>query len=233
MTRTALAVFALLVTGCANSSTDTVTVYAASSLKAPFAVIEALYEQQNPGTSLTISYAGSADLVAQLGSGAPADVLATADEVTMAASGLPGAQVFATNTMTIVVPDDNPASVSNLEDLSDPDLAVVICAPQVPCGAATAEVARSAGVTIAADSEESAVADVVGKVANGQADAGIAYVSDLTTTSGVRGIAIPDQVNVTNSYLIAPATPRGQAFVDLVLSDAGQAALAGDGFGPA
>lgn len=225
----------LLMTGCAadtNAAGSTVTVFAASSLKAPFSEMQTMYLQQNPGADLTINFAGSADLVAQLQDGAPADVLATADQATMTASGLAGAQVFATNTLTVIVPPDNPGGVSDVTDLSDPALTVVICAPQVPCGAATAQMASNADVDIAADSEESAVADVLGKVASGQADAGVVYVTDLTSTPGVRGIPIPQAVNVTTTYLIASADPAGQGFIDLVLSDTGQAVLRDDGFGP-
>ena len=135
--------------------------------------------------------------------------------------------------MTIVVPAGNPGGVHGLSDLADPDLFVVICAPQVPCGAATATIEQASGVRISADSEESAVSDVLGKVRSGQADAGIVYASDLVTAGeGVEQVIIPAAVNATNAYLIAAVTPAGRQFVDLVLSDAGQTVLRDDGFGP-
>ncbi len=229
--RLALVCAALVLAGCGTSD-NTVTVFAASSLKAPFTELGRLYEQQHPGTTVAFSFAGSADLVAQLDQGAPADVLATADEVTMIASGLPDSDVFASNTMTIAVPRGNPGGVTGLRDLTRDDLNVVICAPQVPCGAATAAIEKAADVVIAADSEESAVADVLGKVSSGQADAGIVYVSDLTTAAAVEGVAIPEAVNATNLYLIASVEESGRPFAELVLSEQGRAVLIDDGFGP-
>lgn len=149
----------------------------------------------------------------------------------MAKAGWASPKPFATNTMTIVVPEGNPGEVRGIADLSNPDLTVVICAPQVPCGAATVAVEQAAGVDIAADSEESAVADVLGKVSSGQADAGIVYESDLGSAA-VTGVVIPDAVNATNTYLIAARDARGREFLDTVASEQGQQVLADDGFGP-
>lgn len=221
----------LLLAGCGGPDSDTITVFAASSLTAPFTAIADIYEQQHPGRTVAVTFAGSADLVAQLEQGAPASALATADEATMAKAGWASPQPFATNTMTIVVPQGNPGGIRELADLSDPDLTVVICAPQVPCGAATAAIERAAGVDVAADSEESAVADVLGKVSSGQADAGIVYRSDLGSP-GVIGIAVSEAVNATNTYLIAARDGDGRAFMDTVLSEQGQQVLADYGFGP-
>lgn len=221
----------VLLAGC-GASGPTVTVFAASSLKAPFAQIEQAFERQYPGTDVRFSFGGSADLVAQLDQGAPADVLATADEATMRRSGLPGAEAFASNTMVIVVPEGNPGQVTSLADLADPALAISICAPQVPCGAATARVTRSAGVVIAADSEESAVTDVLGKVISGQADAGVAYTSDVATTPGVQGIPIPARFNTTNRYFVAAPQSAGRQFADFLSGDTAQDLLRADGFGP-
>lgn len=227
----------LLVAACgAGSDADQITVFAASSLTKPFTQLAQMYEQEHPGTEVVLNFAGSADLVAQLDQGAPASVLATADEATMhraQASTELSDTAFATNAMTIVVPKGNPGGVTSLSDLARPELNVVVCAPQVPCGVATSRIETSAGISIAADSEESAVADVLGKVSSGQADAGIVYVSDSATAADkVSAVAIPDSVNTTNVYLIAALSGQGQQFADFVLSDQGQQVLADDGFGP-
>lgn len=220
--------------GCSPRTAPGTTVFAASSLKAPFEELGALLEQRDPTAEVAFNFAGSSDLVAQIQQGARADVLATADEATMAATDLSGATIFATNTMTIVVPADNPGEVGGLSDLTDPALLVVVCAPQVPCGAATARIEQSSGIDIAADSEEGSVADVLGKIRSGQADAGVVYTSDVVTAgSDVRGIGIPRAVNTVNRYPIATVGDDriGRAFVDLVLSDRGRAVLRDAGFG--
>ena len=41
---------------------------------------------------------------------------------------------FASNILTIVTPPGNPAGITGFADLANPDVSVVVCAPQVPCG---------------------------------------------------------------------------------------------------
>jgi molybdate transport system substrate-binding protein len=235
-----VALVALILAGCSTSAPDAgLTVYAAASLKQPFTRIGQLYEEQHPGAQVTFNFAGSSDLVAQLDHGAPADVLATADETTMTdavGSGTAtGPRIFATNTLQIVVPAGNPGGVGGFSDLTDPSLRVVVCAPQVPCGAATVRVEENSGVEIAPASEESSVTDVLGKVTSGQADAGVVYRSDVISAGpAVQGLRIPARDNTVNRYPIAVASDRPDAagFVELVLSDQGQQILRDHGFGP-
>jgi molybdate transport system substrate-binding protein len=230
----AAASLAAVTAGCSPQPSPDTTVFAASSLKPAFEELGALLEQHDGTAKVAFNFAGSADLVAQIQQGARADVLATADETTMAAAGLPPATIFATNTMTIAVPADNPGEVQTLSDLADPGLLVVVCAPQVPCGAATERVEDASGVVIATDSEEGSVADVLGKVRSGQADAGVVYTSDVVTAgAGVRAIDIPPAVNTVNRYPIATVgdDPLAREFVDLVLSERGRAVMRDAGFG--
>ena len=58
----------------------TLTVFAAASLQKPFEEIGATFEDAHPGVTVRFSFGGSSGLVAQLADGAPADVLATANE---------------------------------------------------------------------------------------------------------------------------------------------------------
>ena len=60
-----------------------------------------------------------------------------------------------------------------------PGVKIVVCAPEVPCGAATVEGRDGGGVTLTPVSEESSVTDVLGKVTSGEADAGLVYVTDV------------------------------------------------------
>ncbi len=225
----------LATAGCSGPERPGVTVLAASSLKVPFERLETAFEKANPGSQITVNFAGSAELVTQIQQGARADVLATADEATMDSSELTGAQIFATNTMSIVVPADNPGNVTGLADLERPELLVVVCAPQVPCGAATSRIEASSGIDIWADSEESSVTDVLGKVRTGEADAGIVYASDVQAASPqVKAISIPVRYNTVNRYPIALVSedPQARAFIDLVLSPQGRRVLRETGFGP-
>ena len=85
---------------------------------------------------------------------------------------------FASNTLTIVVAPDNPKGITSVADLARPGLNVVVCAPQVPCGAATRRIETRPAVSLTPVSEESSVTDVLNKVTSGQADAGLVYVTD-------------------------------------------------------
>lgn len=242
--RAALALTVLLGTvACAGEDDERVlTVYAAASLTSSFTELAERFEAANEGVTVELSLAGSSDLVAQIISGAPADVFASADLVTMdrlTAEGLEGSDpsVFATNTLQLATPPDNPGEVSGLADLAEEDLAVVVCAPEVPCGAAAVAVAEEAGITLAPDSEEQSVADVLGKVRAGEADAGLVYVTDVIAAAGdVLGIDVPEAAAVVNDYPIATVAGSdeaelAQAFVDLVLGEEGRQVLSEAGFG--
>lgn len=220
----------------------TLTVYAAASLQSRFEQIGESFEKAHDGVEVEFNFAGSSDLVAQIQSGAPADVFASADEANMeklTGDDLQGSdpELFATNTLQIATPPDNPADVKSLQDLAKPALNLVICAPEVPCGAAAQQVAEEAGVKLQPDSEEQSVTDVLGKVTSGEADAGLVYVTDVIAAGDdVQGIDFPESDTVVNNYPIATVADSdnadlAQEFVDLVLSDEGQQALGDAGFG--
>ncbi len=221
----------------------TLTVFAAASLTEVVDELAEQMQEENPGLTVRASYAGSSDLAAQLQEGAPADVLATADERTMQAvvdAGLTAGEpeVFATNVLTLVTPPDDPAGVASLADAARDDVAVVVCAPQVPCGAATERVEEAAGVTLSPVSEEGSVTDVLGKVTSGEADAGLVYVTDARRAGdAVRVVDVPEAAAAVNRYPVAAladaASPEAAAaFVDLLAGPDGQELLADAGFGP-
>lgn len=240
-----------LTAGCSGDSGDatahdetTLTVYAASSLTGAFEELGGDFEAEHDGVTVEFNFAGSSDLAAQIQEGAPADVFASADEANMdklVADDLAATEpvLFAGNTLQIVVPADNPAGITSMEDLADPDVQVVLCAPEVPCGAASQELATLAGVSITPVSEEQKVTDVLAKVQTGEADAGLVYVTDVQSAGdAVSGIEVPEASSVVNLYPIAVVDGSehvglAQAFVDLVRSDEGQQVLADFGFAPA
>jgi molybdate transport system substrate-binding protein len=216
------------------------TVFAAASLSAVFEELGTVVEQEHPGVSVTFSFAGSSDLVSQVLAGAPADVLATANESTMAQAvdgdaveGEP--TLFAENVLTLVVPAGNPAGVTGL-DASLAGASLVVCAPQVPCGAATAELADLIGVTLNPVSEEGAVTDVLGKVTSGQADAGLVYTTDAAGAGdAVEVIEVPEADEVVNRYPVAilqdgRAPELARLWVDTLTGDTGRELLADAGF---
>ena len=226
----------LLLGACSGSAQHTdVTVFAAASLTEAFTAIAAL----DPTLGVTFSFDGSATLVDQLAAGAPADVLATADEATMAratsADLVEEPIILATNTMVLAVPAGNPAGITGL-DASLDGARLVLCAPAVPCGATARRIADAAGVTLHPVSEEQRVTDVRGKVASGEADAGFVYRTDaLAAGAALAVIEVPDAAAHASRYPIALASEApngdgGRAFIALATSEAGRAVLAEHGF---
>jgi len=219
-----------------------ITVFAAASLKATFTRLAGDFEAKNPGAKITLNFAGSSDLVTQITQGAPADVFASADTKNMAK--LSGANLvdgtpsnFATNVLEIAVPPSNPASISSFADLAKSGVKVVVCAPQVPCGAATDTVEKATGTTLAPVSEESSVADVLGKVTAGEADAGLVYVTDVNTAGDkVKGIPFAESDKAVNTYPIATVGTSknkdlARAFIAAVTGSEGKKVLSDAGFG--
>lgn len=218
-----------------------VTVFAAASLKTGFDELAAEFERRHPVVTISpISYDGSSTLATQLIEGAPADVFASADETNMRKvvdAGLAATpDVFATNRLTLLVPAGNPGSIAGLADLADEERTVVLCAPAVPCGAASETLLSDAGVIASVDSYEQNVTAVLTKVASGEADAGLVYVTDAALTDDVETVDTPGADDVVNRYPIAAladarSPEAAEAFVAYVLSADGQAVLRRLGFG--
>ncbi|MBC6493362.1 molybdate ABC transporter substrate-binding protein [Microbacterium sp. 4-7] len=245
-----LAAAALALTGCTaeapapagsgdapeSAVSGELTVYAAASLSGAFDEIGAAFTDENPDVTFSGVYDGSSTLVTQLREGAPADVFASADEANM--DKLEDAAVdptlFASNTLVIAVPSGNPGRVEALADLAD--VTTVLCAPEVPCGAASATLLSNAGVVVDAASLEQNVTAVLTKVAAGEADAGLVYATDVVGRDDVE-VIVPDGADeVVNHYPIATLSEASNsaaadAFVAFVLSDGGQSILADFGFG--
>jgi molybdate transport system substrate-binding protein len=222
-----------------DRSTTTLTVYAASSLTATFTELGKDFESDHPGVKVSFDFGGSSDLVTQIQQGAPADVFASADTRNMATIADTEAQApqdFASNTLEIVTPPDNPAHVSSFADLAKKGIDLVVCAPAVPCGSAAQTVAASAHVTLTPVSEEQSVKDVLAKVTSGEADAGLVYVTDARAAGDqVRSLAFPEAASAVNVYPIATLKDSkhsglAAAFVRLVLGTTGQQVLAAAGF---
>ncbi|GAA1189688.1 molybdate ABC transporter substrate-binding protein [Brevibacterium paucivorans] len=239
------AAVALTLTCCALTSCgkvqaeESLTVFAAASLKKSFEKIGKDFEEET-GTAVTFNFAGSSGLVEQMKSGAPAHVFASADEPTMETASQAGLvhdpRIFATNTLTIAVPEGNPANVTNLESLTQPGVKVAVCAPAVPCGNATKQVMDRAGVSLKPATEESKVTAVLTKVESGQVDAGLVYVTDARASDKVEAVDFPQAAEVVNRYPIA-VTSQGEKtesaakFVEFVLSERAQQVLQTNGFG--
>ncbi|NTV64261.1 MAG: molybdate ABC transporter substrate-binding protein [Oscillochloris sp.] len=237
-----------------TTSATTLNVFAAASLTDAFKEIALAFEAAHPGVTVVYNFAGAQQLATQINEGAPADVFASAnrkqmDVVIASSKVISGTEkVFVQNRLVVITPHDNPAGVTSLKDLANPGLKLVLADKTVPVGqyaldfltkaSALPEYTESYSPTVLGNvvSYEDNVRSVLSKIALGEGDAGIVYSTDAATQADkVAQIDIPDALNVIAKYPIAPlagsASPElAQAFVDYVLSPAGQDVLANYGF---
>jgi molybdate transport system substrate-binding protein len=223
-----------------SSLSGGITVFAAASLTEAFTAIGTAFEAAHPGTSVRFDFGASSTLAQQILQGAPADVFASAAATNMqqviAGKAADASTAFAKNVLEIAVPPGNPAKIVSLPDLGRPNVKVVLCQPQVPCGALAQTVLDKAKVTIKPVSLEADVKSALAKVQLDEADAALVYVTDVISAgSKVEGIPIPADVDAATTYPIAALTASkntdlATAFVDYVVSPAGRAELVELGF---
>lgn len=231
----------LAIAGCGGSGSapDTVTVLAASSLTEAFAAIGEDFEAEHPDIDIDFNFAASSELAVQIREGAPADAFASADEANMQkvvdsgdVTGEPA--IFARNRLEIAVEPGNPENIDGLADLAEPDLVVILCAAQVPCGHFADEALSNAGVSVTPASRAENVKAALTPVELGEADAAIVYATDVRASDAVAGVAIPDAEDVVAAYPIAPLADgdveAARRFIRFVQSRHGQQVLREFGF---
>ena len=228
----------LVVLGGAGAALQAqITVYAAASLTSVLPQIDA---------APRYSFGGSNTLAAQITQGAPADVFASANTTIpnqLYAKNLCSKPVvFTRNTLVIVLPKSNPADIHSIYDLTKPGVKLDIAGSGVPVGSYTLQILKnmnlSAAVLKNVVSQETDVREVLAKVALGEADAGFVYSTDAKTVPGqVVVLKVPAWAQPKVQYGICVVTASGdktdaQAFVNEVLSKAGQAKMRAAGFLP-
>ena len=243
----------VLVAGaCGAPRDEELNVYAAASLRDAFTEIAREFEESRSSARVVLNFAGSQVLRAQIERGAPADVVATADDVharQLEAAGLLAAspRTFVENALVLAVPADNPGGIEHLTDLAAPDVRLVMGIADVPVGRyARAALERYAGA-IGRDGLAQAVLDnvvsfetnvrrVAAKLELGVVDAGFVYRTDVLASDGALvEISLPPEAAIAAPYPIG-VTTRGAdreaatAFTDFVHSPAGRRILAAHGF---
>ena len=218
------------------------TISAATSLTDAFTELAKQFRKVNKGVKVRLNFGSSSTLLTQIQSGAPSDIMASADLTNLeklVASGnvVVTPKVFARNTMAIAVKLGNPKSVRSVADLALLSF-IALCGKTVPCGVYASSVLTRAGVVIA-ESKVTRGIDVkatLSAVANGDAEAAIVYKTDvLAAKKTVVGIDIPSAQNVKAMYGIAPIRgsknpANAKAFIDFVLSEQGWQILKSFGF---
>lgn len=224
-----------------DAASATITVFAAASLTEAFEELAERFEAEHPHIEVVLNSGGSAALAQQIIEGAPAEVFASAAEPPMQDvidAGLArDADVFATNTLELVVPAGNPAGVTGLDDLARTELSVALCDVSVPCGVASAALLEQHGVAASADTLEADVKAVLTKVVLGEVGAALVYRTDAIAAGGaVEGLEVPGAASVVNRYPIAAMTDAAGTtvvadFIAFVTGPDGRTVLDDAGFG--
>ena len=235
---------AVLAVGCgddepAAQERPRLTVSAAASLTAALTACSREFE----GADARLSFGGSDELAAQIRQGVAPDVYAAANTrlpEELASEGLLEAPAeFATNELVMALPGDE-REIERVEDLAQPDVRLVIGADTVPVGAYTREVlgrlpARTRDRILAnVRSEEPDVRGVVGKLAQGAADAGFVYLTDVT--GDLTAVELPPELRPTVAYGagVVKATEQrelAQRYLDGLIDGPCADALREEGFG--
>lgn len=230
--------------GASTPKGGTLSVFAAASLTEAFTQLADTYQTAHPGWTVRLNFAGSDQLAAQIEQGVPADVYAAASpkypEALQGKNLLGDTTDFATNSLILIVPPDNPANITSVDDLKN-GAKLVVGDPAVPVGAYTETVLANLGISdsdLNIVSKEQDVKAVLSKVELGEADAGFVYVTDaLSAGDKVKQIQLPAAAEATATYPIgivsaSKETEAAQQWIDLATGPDGQKVLQDLAFGP-
>lgn len=224
------------------------TVSAAASLTDAFKQIGQAYEAQHPGVKVLLNFGASGALLQQIAKGAPVDVFASADEETMDKAQQQSLivtatrQVFAQNSLVLIVPTDGKVALKALADLGQADVQrVAVGNPaSVPVGRYTKRALEAANLWTLVEGKmisASTVRQALDYVARGEVDAGFVYSTDATIMKDKVRVAFDVPLDMAIRYPVAVTTASTGAnadeaarFIAYVQSPAGQQVLGKFGF---
>jgi len=231
--------------GGGGSASTRLVVSAAASMKEALTACAPQFDKADDA-SVKLSFAGSDELAAQIRQGAKVDVYAAANTKLpdqLHTDGRIDTPVkFATNELVLAVRGDS--RIDSIDDLTKSGTKLVIGSASVPIGSYTRETLaklppdQKKAILANARSNEPDVKGIVGKLAQGAADAGFVYVTDVNATKGkVKAIKLPKQLEPQVTYgagVVSKAAQPGLAkkFVDGLTQGDCADALHKAGFGP-
>ena len=199
---------AAIATGCGagndarGSGSTSLVVSAAASMREALTACAPRFDEAEHA-SVKQSFGGSDQLAAQIRQGARVDVYAAANTQLpdrLHQEGLIDKPVsFATNELVLAVPGNS--RLESIDDLAKSGTKVVIGSQSVPIGSYTRAalaklpVAQERAILANVVSDEPDVKGIVGKLTQGAADAGFAYITDVNAANGkLRAIRLPGQL---------------------------------------
>jgi molybdate transport system substrate-binding protein len=252
----AIALSTAMAAGCTTAAAPAqLTVLAASSLADTLPDLAAAWKIAHPNTPLVTSTGATSALRTQIEQGSPADVFLGADTANAQALVAEGAAsgplvTYATNTLTVIVPENNPKRIQTPADLATPGTCVIAAGDAVPITSYAEQLVTNlasradygtdfaAGYAANICSREDNVGAVVSKISLGEGDAAIVYVTDAKDGTNLQTIAVPLDSNVIATYgaVAIKASRNGftnAQFLEWLRSDTAQAVFAAHGFGAA
>ncbi len=223
-----------------------VTVSAAASLTNAFKDIAENFEKAHPEHKVLLNFAGSGELLQQIAKGAPVDVFASADQITMdkaqeqnlLAQG--SRKDFVQNTVVVITPTDSALQLTQLTDLQQDALQrLAVSNPDsVPVG-------RYSKQALVTHKLWDALADKIintqnvrqslDYVARDEVDAGFVYATDAAIMADKVKVQFTVPLDTVVSYPIAitqegSAKELSQQFIDYLFNEDSQAVLSQYGF---
>jgi molybdate transport system substrate-binding protein len=208
----------LFSTSCAKEESK-MSVYAAASLT------EVLDEYNNIiGEKLNLNFDSSTRLRIQIENGAEPDIYLSANQknidILKEKNLVKESKEILKNRMVIITPKNSP--VKNPSDLAG-NIKLVIAGDEVPCGRYALEVLENYNLKYGKNysekvlnnvvSKELNVKLVVSKIAMGEADAGIVYITDINQTNKekLNIIEVEPEFNINASYWICRISDNNES----------------------
>jgi molybdate transport system substrate-binding protein len=209
----------------ASATAQTLVVSAASSLRDVFTEAGREFERQSPGLKLVFNFSASGVLLQQIRHGAPVDILATADAIT----------IFARNSLVVVVPLVSNHDIRQLSDLSRLARVAIGNPATVPAGRYAQQALDAAGVKLSNVIPAEHVRQALVYVARGEVDAALVYATDARYNAGRVRVAYRPSLGEPIVYPIAIVRNSkqpvlAQAFVSLLQGPTGRELLSRHGF---
>lgn len=239
--------FALLFSICLPlAQAEEITVSAAASLNNAFTEIAAAFEQDHPEHKVLLNFAGSGILLQQIVQGAPVDVFASADQVTMDQAqernllDTASRCDFVTNSLVLITPTGG-KPLQQLEELQQPEYErIAVSNPEtVPVGRYSRHVLTDLQLWAALQDkfiQTQNVRQSLDYVARGEVDAGFVYATDAKLMADKVKVQLEVPTRTPVLYPVALTSegarkPASGLFIDFLFTEPSQETLSRYGFG--
>jgi molybdate transport system substrate-binding protein len=231
-----------------ESTSQTVLVSAAASLKDVLAKVDPLFERGYPGVKVTHNFGASGALQQQIEQGAPSDVFISAGKKQLDALQAQGLVVMQTrrnlltNRLVLIAPKRSTLALNGFQDLTNSRVKkIAVGEPKsVPAGQYTKELFQNLDILAQLKPKlllGNSVRSVLAAVESGNVDAGVVYRTDAKISGQLRVVATaaknlhPPIVYPVGVLKNSKNMESAKAYVQFLSSPAAQSIFVDEGFG--